>query len=392
MRNYFKETDQVVRRELRRIVRQPMYWVLMVVLPVVSFAFFAVIFERGVARNIPIAVLDEDHTTLSRKVTQMIDDTPTAMVSYEVQSMEEAQRLMREGRISAIVHIPAFFEKNILSNSQTHIECSVSGTNITVNGLLSKDLQTTVTTFQAGVQLQLLMKQGLTEKQAMAQIMPVRFVKHVLFNPYINYSYYLSPSFMPMMLLIFVVMVTVFAIGTELKHATAREWLGTANGSVGAALTGKILPVTVIMFLMSLVMFLIIFKVVGVPLNGSLTVILVSTLLFILSYQAIAVFIVSLLSNLRLSLSIGGGYSVPAFTFSGLTFPIMAMWPAMRYLSRLFPFTYYTDIFVDQMLRGAPVACSLPDMGYMSLFIVLPLLCLPRLRTICTEEKYWGRL
>ena len=392
MRNYFKETDQVVRRELRRIVRQPMYWVLMVVLPVVSFAFFAVIFERGVARNIPIAVLDEDHTTLSRKVTQMIDDTPTAMVSYEVQSMEEAQRLMREGRISAIVHIPAFFEKNILSNSQTHIECSVSGTNITVNGLLSKDLQTAVTTFQAGVQLQLLMKQGLTEKQAMAQIMPVRFVKHVLFNPYINYSYYLSPSFMPMMLLIFVVMVTVFAIGTELKHATAREWLGTADGSVGAALTGKILPVTVIMFLMSLVMFLIIFKVVGVPLNGSLTVILVSTLLFILSYQAIAVFIVSLLSNLRLSLSIGGGYSVLAFTFSGLTFPIMAMWPAMRYLSRLFPFTYYTDIFVDQMLRGAPVACSLPDMGYMSLFIVLPLLCLPRLRTICTEEKYWGRL
>ena len=195
-----------------------------------------------------------------------------------------------------------------------------------------------------------------------------------------------------MMLLIFVVMVTVFTIVTELKHATAREWIDTANGSVGAALTGKILPVTVIMFLMSLVMLLIIFKVVGVPLNGSLTVILLGTLLFILSYQAIAVFIVSLLSNLRLSLSIGGGYSVLAFTFSGLTFPVMAMWPAMRYLSKLFPFTYYTDIFVDQMLRGAPVACSLPDMGYMSLFIVLPLLCLPRLRTICTEEKYWGRL
>ena len=392
MRNYFKETDQVVRRELRRIVRQPMYWVLMVVLPVVSFAFFAVIFERGVARNIPIAVLDEDHTTLSRKVTQMIDDTPTAMVSYEVQSMEEAQRLMREGRISAIVHIPAFFEKNILSNSQTHIECSVSGTNITVNGLLSKDLQTAVTTFQAGVQLQLLMKQGLTEKQAMAQIMPVRFVKHVLFNPYINYSYYLSPSFMPMMLMIFVVMVTVFAIGTELKHATAREWLGTGNGSVAAALAGKVLPITAVMFLISLVMLVINFKIVGTPLNGSLAVILAGTLLFILSYQSISVLIVSLLSNLRLSLSIGGGYSVLAFTFSGLTFPIMAMWPAMRYLSRLFPFTYYTDIFVDQMLRGAPVACSLPDMGYMSLFIVLPLLCLPRLRTICTEEKYWGRL
>mgnify|MGYP000727243493 CR=1 FL=1 len=146
------------------------------------------------------------------------------------------------------------------------------------------------------------------------------------------------------------------------------------------------------MFLMSLVMFLIIFKVVGVPLNGSLTVILVSTLLFILSYQAIAVFIVSLLSNLRLSLSIGGGYSVLAFTFSGLTFPIMAMWPAMRYLSTVVPVHLLHRHLRRPECAGAPVACSLPDMGYMSLFIVLPLLCLPRLRTICTEEKYWGRL
>ena len=392
MPGFLHNTCAVMRRETGRITRQPMYFVLMIVLPVVSFAFFALLFNQGAIRNIPIAVLDQDNTTLSRKAVQMIDDTPTAMVAYGIQGMDEGERLMREGKVMAIVQIPSFFEKNILSNSQTHIENYVSGTNITVNGLLSKDIQTAVTTFTAGIQLQVLMKQGLTQRQAMAQLMPVRFNKHVLFNPYINYGYYLSPSFMPMMLLIFVVMVTVFTIGTELKHATAREWIDTANGSVGAALTGKILPVTVIMFLMSLVMLLIIFKVVGVPLNGSLTVILLGTLLFILSYQAIAVFIVSLLSNLRLSLSIGGGYSVLAFTFSGLTFPIMAMWEPMQWVSKIFPFTFYTDIFVDQMLRGTPWVYSLPDLGYMMLFVVLPLLCLPRLKRVCTEEKFWGRL
>ena len=124
MRNYFKETDQVVRRELRRIVRQPMYWVLMVVLPVVSFAFFAVIFERGVARNIPIAVLDEDHTTLSRKVTQMIDDTPTAMVSYEVQSMEEAQRLAR--RLDEHNHARQLEEEKIRAEATAMLESRFS--------------------------------------------------------------------------------------------------------------------------------------------------------------------------------------------------------------------------------------------------------------------------
>ena len=359
MPGFLHNTCAVMRRETGRITRQPMYFVLMIVLPVVSFAFFALLFNQGAIRNIPIAVLDQDNTTLSRKAVQMIDDTPTAMVAYGIQGMDEGERLMREGRIMAIVQIPAFFEKNILSNSQTHLENYVSGTNITVNGLLSKDIQTAVTTFTAGIQLQVLMKQGLTQRQAMAQLMPVRFDKHVLFNPHINYGYYLSPSFMPMMLMIFVVMVTVFAIGTELKHATAREWLGTGNGSVAAALAGKVLPITAVMFLISLVMLVINFKIVGTPLNGSLAVILAGTLLFILSYQSISVLIVSLLANLRLSLSIGGGYSVLAFTFSGLTFPIMAMWEPMQWVSKIFPFTFYTDIFVDQMLRGTPWAYSL---------------------------------
>ena len=309
---FLRNTWAVLQRELVRMTHQPIYLTLMLVLPLLSFAFFALLFNQGVARNIPIAILDEDHTTLSRKVAQMIDDTPTAMVAYDIQDIDEGERLMREGRVMAIVQIPAFFEKCILSNTQTHIENYVSGTNITVNGLLSKDIQTAVTTFSAGIQLQLLTKQGLTERQAMAQLMPVRFDRHVLFNPYINYGYYLAPSFLPMMLLIFVVLMTVFSIGTELKNATAREWLRTADDSVGAALLGKTLPVTVGMFLLSLAMFVIIFKVVGTPLNGSLWVILTGTLLFIMSYQAISVLIVSLLANLRLSLSIGGGYSVLA--------------------------------------------------------------------------------
>lgn len=392
MPSLLHHTAAVLRRELGRIARQPMYVVLMLLLPVLSFSFFALLFEKGVAHDIPIAVFDEDGTTLSRKIVDMIDATPTALVAYEVQDMPQAERLMREGRIMAIVQVPDFFEKNILSNRQTHVEAYITGTNITVNGLLARDIQTAVTTFSAGIQLQLLTKQGLTDRQAMAQLMPVRFSKHVLFNPYTNYGYYLSPSFMPMMLLIFVIMTTIFAVGTELKRGTAGEWFVTGGDSVATSVAGKLLPITVVMFLMALAMLCIIFKVVGVPLNGSLWVILLATLLFIVSYQAIGLFIVALLSNLRLSLSIGGGYSVLAFTFSGLTFPVMAMWPAMQYLSRLFPFTYYTDIFVDQMLRGAPVVCSLPDLGYMSLFILLPFLCRRRLRRICTEEKFWGRL
>ena len=70
----------------------------------------------------------------------------------------------------------------------------------------------------------------------------------------------------------------------------------------------------------------------------------------------------------------------------------MAMWEPVQWLSRLFPFTYYTDLVVDQMLRGAPVAASLPDLGWMGLFVVLPLLALPRLKRVATDPTFWGRL
>lgn len=369
-----------------------MYWLITVVLPVVAFAFFAVLLHRGVSHDIPVAVLDEDNTPLSRSLAQMIDATPTAWVAYPIQSMAEGERLMREGRIMGIVQVPPSFEKNIYSGVQTHVRSYITGTNITVNGLLAKDIQTAVTTFSGGIQLQLLTKQGLTSRQAMAQAMPVRFDRHILFNPYVNYGYYLSPSFLPMMLLIFTIMATIFAIGTELKRGTAGEWLAAGRGSVFAAWLGKMLPVTAVMFVMSEGMMVVIFKVVGVPLNGSLTMITIGNLLFIMSYQSIGTLIVALLANLRLSLSIGGGYSVLAFTFSGLTFPIMAMSRPMQWFSCVFPFTFYTELIVDQALRGTPPIYSIHTLGVLALFVTLPLVGLPRLRTICTDKKYWGRL
>lgn len=392
MRAFWSHTREVLRREWSRWLRQPIYFVLLLAVPALSFAFFAALFDKGIARDIPIAVLDEDHTDLSRTLRQMIDAAPTPLVAYEIQDMDEGGRMMREGRIAAIVQIPSDFEKSILSNRQTHVENYVSGANISVNGLLSKDIQTAVSTFSAGIQIQLLTKQGLTERQAMAQLMPVRFDRHVLFNPYINYGYYLLPSFLPMILLLITVLTTILAIGSELKYATAPEWLGAAHGSLGAALAGKLLPVTGLLLLVAGAMLVLLFGVAGVPLNGSAALLAVGTVLFVAAYQAVAILIVAVAANLRLALSLGGGYSVLAFTFSGLTFPIMAMWEPMQWGSRIFPFTYYTDLIVDQALRGAPAARSLPDLCALALFVILPLLCLRRLRRVCTEEKFWGRM
>lgn len=386
-----RDSWAVTQREVERWRRSPIYLVLMLLLPLLSFAFFATLFHKGVAEGLPIAVVDEDHTSLSRSLVEMLSATPLAEVVYEPTSVMEAKRLMREGQIMAFVVVPDQFEAAIFANRQTAIHNFISGANLSINGLLAKDIQVAAMTFIAGVEFQRLTQEGLPEQMALAEVMPIRLDTHTLFNPYLNYGYYLSPSFMPMMLLIFVVLATIFSIGVELKEGSAREWLTTARGNIEVALAGKLLPQTLLFSLVALVMLAVISGVVATPFQGSVGLIIVATLLLVASYQAIAIVIIALVANLRLSLSLGGGYSVLAFTFSGATFPVMAMWKPLQWLSRLFPFTYYTEISIDQLLRGTPALYSLPYLAAMALFLLLPLLALRRLKRVCNQPKFWGK-
>lgn len=392
MKSFFRDIYNVLRRELWLIWHQPIHITLMVILPIVALSFFAIFFSKGVTRDVPIAVIDHDNTTTSRKLIDMIDATPTASIRFKVQDLLEAERKVKEGKIQAVVSIPLNFEKDIMGTTQTGVDVYINGVNMTVNGLLYKDIQTVITTFSTGVQLEMLTKQGMTPEQAQMAAMPIYFDRHVLFNPYINYGYYLLPSFMPMMIMIFAILLTIFAIGTELKNSTAGEWFRTANYSTFAAVIGKLLPYTVSMFMTVLFMNTITYKWIGVPLNGDIIVLTLGGFMFVMAYQSIGVLIITILSNLRMSLSIGGGYSVLAFSFSGLTFPRSAMDPMVQKLSYIFPFTFYTDIFTDQSMRAAPIIHSVEYMFILALFILLPVLAFPRLKKIATHEQYWGRL
>ena len=378
-------------REMRRIWHFKPYLLSLTLLPISSLILFTAIFSKGIPHDLPIAVVDHDHTPLSRKVIEMIDVTPETHIRYEFTDSHEGERLIRQGAVGAMVIIPDNFEKDILSMTPTTIGAYISGANILENGLISKGLQTTITTFSTGIQIQILTQQGLSEAQAMAQAMPVRFDKHILFNPYTNYGYYLSPSFMPMMILIFTMLSTIFAIGSELRYSTAGEWIASAQGSIAVALTGKLTPILFSMTTIAAIMFILLFETIGVPLNGSIFILLTACLILILAYMAIAIFLVAVTADMRLAMSLGGGYSVMAFSLSGLTFPSMAMHKTIQWFGHLFPFTYFTDIMVDQALRGAPIGYSLTQLSYMMIFLLLPLTTANRLKRVILNEKYWGK-
>ncbi len=382
-----------LRRELGKFGKLATFAVMVTVFPLMSLLFLAALFENGVPRDLPVAVVDNDATPLSRQAARMIDAGQFAKLVASPASVDEARGMMLEGRIDAVVVLPRDMERSVMRGERVSVPVFINGSNLLVGSLLEKDLSTTLQTFSTGIEIQKLQTKGMTAEAAYVAAMPVTFDKHILFNPYTSYAYYIMPGFMSMMLFFFAILSTVFSIGLELKRGTAFKWLSGAGHSMGTALVGKMLPYTLWFWLLSFVMMYLLYVRMDMPMNGSFAMLVIANFLLIAAYQWMGVLIVTATRGLRLALSISAGYSVLAFSFSGLTYPFIGMNEVVATLGKVFfPFTHYLDIFVDQSMRGAPVWYSLGDVAVLCLFVLAGMASIPFLRVLCKDQRQWGRL
>ena len=235
-----------------------------------------------------------------------------------------------------------------------------------------------------------LVQAGVMPGKVKSYVTPVKLVPQKLFNPYNNYQYYLAGGFMPTVFHMFVVLSFMFAMGMELKEGTAEEWIRSARGSVVAALAGKALPYFVCFSAIGMLMVTMLFRFSDTPVEGSLAAIFAALLLFILAGMAVAFFMTALYANLRFALSSAAFYTAIAFTFSGLTFPVMSMPAGVRYIGEIIPLTHYLRIFIGQSLRGAPLETNCASFICLALFLLLPVFIMPRWRRVVSDSRYWG--
>jgi len=383
---------KVFLREIDRMSGSTIYLFTTLIGPLISFVILLLIFAEGVPRNLPVGIVDLDNTVLSRKVAMWIDATPEAEIAMHIPNQEEAYQQMAEGKLDAVVIIPEGTEKNILKGSSERIPVFINNTNILKGGYLQKGIYKSLATLSGGIKLQFAMKSGLPERQAKAKVQPVRLQQHILFNPFGNYSYFLLSALLPLMLVVFTLLSNVFAVGTEVREGTGPEWLEHSGGSIIVALAGKLLPYTILLAVDAVVMNVVLFIRMETPLLGSFAFIMLGEIMMIVTYQLLAVLLISVTANLRLGLSLASAYAMMALTFSGLTFPQFAMPVVARVFSYLFPFTQWVKIFISQAIRGEAVVNALIPMAIFVLFILLSVSFLPRLKKVLRTEKYWGKV
>ncbi len=379
-------------REARRIAARPLYPVLMLVLPVASFLLFWALFAQRVPVRLPIAVLDADRSALSRRLVRMVDATRTMAVAREVATMDDAERLVREGRAYAVLVVPAGLERDVRRGEAPRLVCYYNAQYILAASMIRRDLRAVTATLSGGVELSLRRAAGEAPDAALRHLEPIRLDQRPLFNPELSYLTFLFPALSAAMLQIFVLMTAVLAVGSELRDGTAREWLASAGDRPARAVLGKLLPYSLHYAALGVASLLALFGPVGLPRRGSFALLCLATVLFVLAAEAVGAFLVAAFASLRLASSAAAFYSGPAFAFCGLTFPTMAMPLAGRVWGALLPQTPYVRVTVDQTLHGAPAAVSLPPIAALAAFaLVLPAIAVPRLARLATDERFWRR-
>lgn len=345
----------------------------MLLLPLFCFFFITSIMDEGLPTRIPAAIVDKDGTQVSREITQSLGGMQMVELTQSVNSFTEARRAMQSGEIYGFFLIPENFQADLLAGRSPEITFYTNMTYFVPGSLLFKTFKATAVYAKAGVAVRVVEAVGQDAAEAAPLLQPVNIASRGIGNPLLNYGIYLGNSFIPGVLQLMIMLITVFSLGQEIKRHTSPQLMQMANGSIVRALAGKILPQTLIWWIVAIFMVAWLYGYNGYTLSGKLWPMVLSELMFVLAAQGFAIFVFGLLPNLRLSLSVCALTGILSFSIAAFSFPEQSMYGGVAIFSWLMPVRYNFLIYADQALAGRELYYSRWWYAAYIIYMLLPL-------------------
>lgn len=368
--------------------RNPIYGFCTVVFPIVIIAFFTTLMNGGEPVEMPVGVVDQDNTHVTRAMIRQLDAFQTTHVVGHYANMNDAREAVQRNQIYAFLLIPKGTTDKLLSNHQPKISFYYSNVTLVAGSLLFRDLKTVASLGSAAVGSAKLSALGKTGDEIRTFLQPIAIDLHMVGNPWSNYNVYLSTAMVPGVLMIFVFLLTPYSIGTELKFHRSRQWMKLAGGNIHVAIAGKTLPLTIIFTLMMWCFEFYIFYGLQFPHPGGLAPILLLGFLSVIACQGFGIFAFGLMPSLRMSMSICSLWSVVSFSACGATFPVFAMDSMIQSMAQLFPLRHYYMIYQMCIFNGYPLTYAWFNIMALLLFACLPAFTIRHIKTAMLKYVY----
>lgn len=361
VRQGFSSLFHICAKELKSVFKDQGVLIFFILVPLAYPLVYAFIYTEEVVRDVPAAVVDNSHSSLSREFIRMVDATPDIKVQSYCADMEEAQNLIEEGRVYGIIYIPEEFARDISQGKQTSVSIFSD-----MSGLLyykSLLMATTNVSLEMNKDIKIKRMGNTTARQDEISTAPIEYEEVSLFNPQDGFASFLIPA-----VLILIIQQTLL-LGIGLSAGTARETnryqdlvplSRKYNGTLRIVL-GKSLAYFLIFAMVSAYVLCAVPKMFSlVQLSDPITL-----LVFIIPYLFACIFFAmtcSIFIHHREScMMIYVFTSVPLLFISGISWPGAAIPDFWKVVSWIFPSTFGINGFVRINSMGATLSDVLPE-------------------------------
>lgn len=330
----------MLRKELTQMMRDRATVFFALLVPVAELILFGVIDMN--AKHIPTVIFDQSRSQESRRMIEALEATSYLHVVDKVQSRAELQHEIVAGRAQVGVEFPPDYARNISAGRSADVFVVIDGSDSSVASQALSAANGAV------------LQQAIHELMEAAQMkeLPIDAHPMMMFNPDMRSANLLIPGLIAILLTFSGTILSAFAIVKERERGTLEQLMVTPVSPLGVVL-GKILPYLFLAYVELLIVLVLMVAVFRVPINGSLTLLLGLSSVYLLALLSFGLLISSRAQSQMEAMQRAMGIMLPSILLSGYIFPVNSLPRPLQIFSQLLPATHFIRISRAIIIRGA---------------------------------------
>ena len=350
-------------KEFTQMRRDKMTFGMMLGIPLMQLILFGFVINAD-PKHLPTAVLSADTGPFGRTLLEAIKNSSYFDFVRVLEHEDEAEEALARGDVQFVVNIPAEFTRDLLRGRRPSVLVEADATDPAATGNAMGALRVL-----AGTALEHDLKGPLSWIAGDAQN-PIELRIHPRYNPEAITQYNIVPGLMGVILTMTMVMITGLAITRERERGTMENLLSMPTRPF-EVLLGKIIPYILIGYIQVGVILVAGYWLFGVPLAGSLPLLLFAAFVFIIANLAMGITFSTVAQNQLQAVQMSFFAFLPSILLSGFMFPFRGMPEWAQWLGSLLPLTHFLVLVRGIMLKGNGLAELWPQVWPIVVFMLV---------------------
>ena len=364
-----KDFLKLLRIEFKRIFSNNVLLAIFIGAPIFYGVLFGYVYKQAKVIDLPIVIIDQDHSPTSDKIIDAFIDNEALLVSDIRYTPGTIMEEMPAKQYDAVITLPSNFEADILQKRHPEIRVDLNMANILNANTASKNIQSVLMSLNAGIEIEGLKKKGLHASEAFTAYESFKINFNKLYNATGNYATFMLPGLLAaiMQQIIFLAMALVFARDFEDGHFDLL--INQSRFSLYHIALKSIPFLLMIPVIWMIISFLIPYFKIDIDIFN-LPMLVLATLLTLASMCIGMLFSIAIPSQLKAT-ELLMVISTPAFILSGFTWPTLAFPDAIANIAQFIPSTQFLNGFRKIAFYGGDLASIKPEINTLLLIIVV---------------------